>query len=341
MENLLIFLPSLIPVIVANFGERQRLSPYTTQDEQMNRVIDIGLRYGAYALLIIFNLGLLGFVGLALLYQVAVRAMPEGLPPQAMAANWLGVAAAALLTAIVAFLPLIPAVRRWLARFLNIDPDSIVHTTALVFAVYLIGMNLATMAIIGDLENLIESELALTIADVLLSSLPLLLFALLGVGLLIRRRGPATWERLGLRRPTWKQLLLAAGITALLLAFDFGVQWTWEQLDPAGYDLVDRVTEYIFGNLMTVGGALVLGLSAGISEELLFRGAIQPRFGLLLATILFTIGHVQYGLTVATLEIFVIGLVLGLVRNWTHTTVCIIIHTSYNALGVLLGLLQP
>ncbi len=43
----------------------------------------------------------------------------------------------------------------------------------------------------------------------------------------------------------------------------------------------------------------------------------------------------------ATLEIFVIGLVLGLMRNRTNTTVCILIHASYNAVGVLLGLLQP
>jgi membrane protease YdiL (CAAX protease family) len=92
---------------------------------------------------------------------------------------------------------------------------------------------------------------------------------------------------------------------------------------------------------MTVSGAVILGLSAGISEELLFRGAVQPRLGILLASILFTIGHLQYGLTVATLEILVIGLILGLMRKWTHTTICILIHASYNTVGVLLGLLRP
>jgi membrane protease YdiL (CAAX protease family) len=119
------------------------------------------------------------------------------------------------------------------------------------------------------------------------------------------------------------------------------VNLAWEELDPAGYYLLDRVTQNLFGNLMTVGGALVLGLSAGISEELLFRGAVQPRLGLLLATFLFAIGHLQYGLSVATLEVFVIGLALGLTRKWTHTTICILIHASYNTVGVLLGLLKP
>jgi membrane protease YdiL (CAAX protease family) len=96
--------------------------------------------------------------------------------------------------------------------------------------------------------------------------------------------------------------------------------------------------ETLFGGLSTVAGAFALGLSAGISEELLFRGAVQPRLGLLLTTFLFAIGHLQYGLTVATFEVFLIGLVLGLVRKRSNTTVCIIIHASYNTLGTLLGM---
>ena len=341
MEILLIYLPFLVPVIVANFSQRHRRSPYVTHDERLNRFIDLGLRYLPYTLIVSINLALLGVAGLALLNQFATMLMSQELPPESLAANWWGVAAASLLTSVLAFLPLVPAVRQWLARWLPIDPNSIVHTTALAYAIYHLGLSLGQMALIGDLENLIDIELALTIQDVLVTGVPLVLFALAGVGLLIRRGGPATLERLGLRRPTWRQLILAAGISALLLAFDFGLNMAWEELDPASYDLLERVTENLFGNLMTVSGAIVLGLSAGISEELLFRGAVQPRLGLLLATALFAIGHLQYGLTIATLEVFIIGLVLGLVRNWTHTTICILIHASYNTVGVLLGILQP
>jgi membrane protease YdiL (CAAX protease family) len=68
---------------------------------------------------------------------------------------------------------------------------------------------------------------------------------------------------------------------------------------------------------------------------------VQPRLGLLLATVLFTLGHVQYGLTVATLEVFIIGLALGLTRSRTNTTVCVLIHAGYNSLGVLVGLANP
>jgi membrane protease YdiL (CAAX protease family) len=341
MESLWLFLPFLVPVVVANLGERHRGMPYATGDSRLGRLLDPALRYTPYALLIAINLGLLAVVGLALLNQLAKLVMPGELEPQALAANWWGVALACLLAAIVACLPLIPTVRRWLAHWLPIDTDSIVHTTALAFATYQIGFSLAQMALIGDLETLIDSDLVLTIWDVILTGVPLLVFALAGVGLWIRRGWQGTFKRLGLLRPTWRQLLAGIGVTVLLLAFDFGVNLAWEGLDPAGYDVVNRVAENLFGDLATVGGALALGLSAGISEELLFRGAVQPRLGLLLATILFTVGHLQYGLTIATLEIFIIGLVLGLIRNRTSTSLTILIHAAYNAAGVLLGMLSP
>jgi membrane protease YdiL (CAAX protease family) len=341
MEILLITVPLLIPIIWANFSEQHRLSPYTTGNPQRDRIVDILLRYGPYVLLVGINLALLAFMGLALLNQVVTMLAPEAVPDQSLAANWWAVALISLLTSLLAFLPLIPAVRHWLARWLPIDPDSLVHTTALTFAIYQIGLSLGQMAIIGDLENLTTAEFALTIWDIVLTGLPLVLVGLVGVGLFIRRDGRRTLQRLGLLRPTWRQLLLGVGVTALLLAFDWGLNWAWEQIDPASYGLVERVTENIFGNLMTIGGAVVLGLSAGISEELLFRGALQPRLGLLMATFLFAIGHLQYGLTLAILEVFLIGLVLGLIRNRTHTTICVLIHAGYNSAGVLLGLLQP
>jgi len=321
MEDLLLYLPFLVPAIVANLGARERWA-----------------RYVIYGLLVAINLGLLGIVVLALLLGFAQRFTPDVLGLAGPAVNWGGVALACFLTSALAFLPLIPAVRRWLARWLPIDPDSDVHTTALAFAVYQIGLSLGQMALIGDLENLANAKLALTIQDVVLTGVPLTLFALVGVGFLTRRDARSTLERLGLRRPTWKQLIAAVVITALLLAFDVGVNLAWQEMDPAGYDLLERVTENLFGHLTTVGGGIALGLSAGISEELLFRGAVQPRLGLFVATVLFAIGHLQYGLTVVTLEIFIIGLVLGLLRNRTNTTVCIIVHASYNALGMILGM---
>ena len=322
--SLLIFLPFVALVVVANLGEQRPWARYTT-----------------YALLVLTDLALLGVAALALLTELVMRLAPEAMPAQGLSPSWPAAAAVCTVTALLAALPLVPAVRRWIARILPIDPESIVHMTVLAFAVYEVGLSLGQMALIGDLANLAQTGMSLSIWDVLLSGLPLLLFAVLGVGLFMRRSGVQVLERLGLRVPNWRQLLLAVGLVGVLLAFDFGVNSAWERLDPAGYDSLKQVTDQLFGGLMTVGGAIVLGLSAGISEEMLFRGAVQPRLGLLLAAGLFAIGHLQYGLTVATLEVFVIGLVLGLVRNRTNTTTAILIHAGYNMAGVLLGLLKP
>ena len=340
MEQLLIFLPFLVPVIVANYAERHRRSPYTLGSPGASRNLDLALRYLPYGLLIAINVGLLGLSVLALFNALALMVMPELAEPGVQAGGWLGMSAASFLTALVAFLPLVPQIRRWLARWLPIDADSLVHMTALAFAVYQIGLSLGQMALIGDLELLANSEDILTIWDVILSGVPFVIFALAGVGFFIRRQGPGTWERLGLRRPTWKQLFAAVGIAGLMLGFDFLVSWVWQGIDPTGYDLLEKVNENLFGGLATVGGAIALGLSAGISEELLFRGAVQPRLGLLLTTLLFAIGHLQYGLTLATLQVFVIGLVLGLMRKRTgNVVVCMVSHATYNMVGTLLGMM--
>ncbi|HNS50722.1 MAG TPA: CPBP family intramembrane metalloprotease [Anaerolineae bacterium] len=322
--SLLLFLPFIALVVVANLGERQPWARYTT-----------------LGLLILTDVVLLGGGLLFALLGVLQAVDPTAAAVPGLAGSVWGLAAALFGTGIVAVLPLIPAVRRGLARILPIDASSPVHMTALAFAVYEVGLVLGEMALIGDISTLAEAAQALTPWDVLLSGLPLLLLALAGVGLIVRRGGVQTLERLGLRLPQWRHLLLAAVLIAALLALDYGVNAAWEALDPAGYGKLTGVTEQLFGGLMTVGGAIVLGLSAGISEELLFRGALQPRLGLVLSSVLFAAGHLQYGLTVAMLEVFVIGLVLGLVRRRTNTTTAILIHAGYNAAGVLLGLLKP
>jgi membrane protease YdiL (CAAX protease family) len=338
MIQLLAFLPFLIPAIAANFSERHRRRPYLVPLPGTGDLRDTILRYMTHGLLVILNLGWLGVTGLALLNSLAQLAAPELVPPEVAAVNWLAVAVTCFFTSALAFLPLLPGIRRWAARRLPLDPESHVHMVAMVLAIYQIGMGLGQMILIGSLENLTDAELALSNWDVLLSAVPLVIFALVGVGPLIRRDGTDTLERLGLRWPTWKQLLAATLITAALLVFDFLVSWGWQGVNPSGYELMQRVTENIFGGLATVGGALALGFSAGIGEELLFRGAVQPRLGILLTTVLFAIGHIQYGLTLATLEVFVIGLVLGLVRKRAHTTVAMVIHIAYNTVGTLMGL---
>jgi membrane protease YdiL (CAAX protease family) len=340
LDQLLIYLPLLIVVAVANLAERHRGKPYHLADPQLDGLVDPALRYATPVLLALLNITLLGLAALATLAAIAGSLAP--LPAEGgviLDLNWSGAAAITLATGLLGFLPLLRPIRARLARWLSIEPGSPVHTTALVLALYQIGGSLAQLVLIGDLETLAATGLILDAWDVLLSGLPLLIFALLGVGAWIRRDTGETAKRLGLLRPTWRQLVAVPVIVALLLAFDYGVSTAWETLDPESYRQLEAFTDLLFGELTTVTGALVLGLSAGISEELLFRGAVQPRLGLLLATLLFAIGHIQYGITPATGEVFVIGLVLGLVRNRTNTTVAILVHAGYNAVGTLLEMI--
>ncbi|MEJ2208052.1 MAG: type II CAAX endopeptidase family protein [Anaerolineae bacterium] len=339
--EILIYLPFLVPVLIANYADRHRRQPYQVSDPQLNTLLDHALTFLPYASLVALNLLLLVVSGLAVLNEVATRLVPEQMAQQqgVVDANWLLLALITFLTALLGTLPLFHRVRAWLARWINIDADSRVHMTALAYAVYQIGLSLGQMAVIGSPETLAEIGLSLSIWDVLLSGLPLLAFGLVGVGLWIRRNGRQTLERLGITAITWPQLLLAVGVILLLLGFDFLINQLWQEVDPFGYSSMEDVMNTLFGGLTTILGAIVLGLSAGISEETLFRGAVQPRLGIVVAALLFTIGHLQYGFTAATAEVFVIGLVLGLVRKRANTTLCIIIHAGYNMVGILLEML--
>jgi membrane protease YdiL (CAAX protease family) len=254
------------------------------------------------------------------------------LPP----ANYGGLAVTLGLTAVLGALPLIPAVRRGLAHWLEIEPTSCVHTTALAFAVYFVGLTLAQVALIGDLSKLTSVEARLSVLDTLATTLPLALMALAGVGFLMRRDFRATLERLGLSWITSRQWGLVILVILLFLAFDCTVLWVWQQLWPASHTLVGDITTNLFSDLVKPLAALAVGLSAGIGEELLFRGALQPRFGLVLTSLLFAIGHAHYGLSPAMVEVFIVGLVLGLVRLRANTTTCLVIHAGYDFLDLIL-----
>jgi membrane protease YdiL (CAAX protease family) len=79
-------------------------------------------------------------------------------------------------------------------------------------------------------------------------------------------------------------------------------------------------------------GIAAIALGPGICEELLFRGALQPRLGLVVTAILFTSIHTQYGVSLDALSVLAIALGLGLIRKYTNTTTSSISHVTYNLL---------
>jgi membrane protease YdiL (CAAX protease family) len=86
-------------------------------------------------------------------------------------------------------------------------------------------------------------------------------------------------------------------------------------------------------------GAILIGVTAGIGEEMAFRGLLQPRIGLVFANLLFTSMHAfQYGFD-AMLSVFIVGTILGIVRARTNTSTSAIVHGVYNFTLVMMSVL--
>jgi hypothetical protein len=95
----------------------------------------------------------------------------------------------------------------------------------------------------------------------------------------------------------------------------------------------------VLSNVDTVWEGLILAIAAGVGEELLFRGALQPVLGLGFTAVLFGLVHVQYGFTPILLFVIFLALVLGLIRRYFSNTLAIFVHAGYNFVLGLLALL--
>ena len=319
--------PYLLPlgiVIIANWGVRLRPWKILTH-------LCLGLLNSCTLLL-----GLM-FVATPIIYRVIRQPMP----PELQAINPLGLGWVFVVGALLGWLCLITPLRRLLARVLPLEPASPVHSVALTFFVYLaatsLGPLLTSQSFIFSLVDSTRLSAGLLVSEQAL----FVVFALAGVGLFVRRNPRETAERLGLRVPKLRHLAIALAAVIALLAFDYGVSLVWRQFWPASYELVSQSSGQLFGRFSTVLGALLLGLSAGTGEEMLFRGALQPRFRIPLTAALFAVSHLQYGVSPAMVEILIVGLVLGWIRERCNTTTCMVVHTAYNTLNVLLMPLLP
>jgi membrane protease YdiL (CAAX protease family) len=317
-----VVLPYTIPlaiIIIANLGVARR-----------------GWRWVTYILLAMLNaaafmLGLLLAIAPYLTRLAATTGASTALPDTGL----LGLAL--VLVSILGFLCLLPPVLRFLARFLSIDPASPVHVTALVFVIYLIATSASLLFIEPELMAASVGGAGGLGAGALAGGEAMLVaLALAGVGLGTRRSLAQLLDRLGLRRPNVRHLALAAMAIVAFLALDYCVSWLWLRLWPDNYRMVAEISRNLFAPFSSPAGALMLGLSAGVGEETLFRGALQPRFRILLTAVAFTVGHIQYTLSPALVEILLVGLALGWLREKTSTTNCIIVHTLYNSLTLLL-----
>jgi membrane protease YdiL (CAAX protease family) len=177
---------------------------------------------------------------------------------------------------------------------------------------------------------------------VLTNQLPFLAIALLGVGVGIRRNLRETLHRLGYGPVTFTQLgvvvLFVGGAFALSVAADA----LFATLQPDLYRQVGEISDNLFNprGLSPVSAvlfALLVGVGAGLGEETLFRGAVQPVLGIALTSVLFASMHVQYGPSLLLVYVFLLSIGLGLLRRRINTTASFLAHTGYNSLGIIVS----
>ena len=144
-------------------------------------------------------------------------------------------------------------------------------------------------------------------------------------------------ERLGWTRLSVGDVSWGLGVGLLAFAVSILLAMLGTIIDPGGAEVARDYT----GQISTAAGSMIgLALAvalAGFAEETLFRGAIQPRLGLMRTAALFAVLHVGYGLfSFAALGLFMVGVLMGLLRQRRGNTLApAVAHAAYNLLIVL------
>ncbi len=261
-------------------------------------------------------------------------------------ANCVEFAFLGILTTALAVILFLPAVRARVARRLPINPDSFVHAAALslvgISAFWSIGQLLVTEgkpALLRMIALAPPEELGLgTIVFALCWSGAV---ALAGAGFPTRRNLPEALMRLGLLVPNRRQVAGGVLVAILLAGASIPLDWALGHVFHALH--IPRTDTEAFGKLLepllTPAGAALIGITAGVGEEMVFRGALQPRLGLGLSNLLFAAIHaLQYGFD-GLIAVFLIGLALGVLRQRTNTTVCCLVHGLYDFILVMMEVL--
>lgn len=164
-----------------------------------------------------------------------------------------------------------------------------------------------------------------------------LVAAALAVGYGITRNGSETLARLGLHRVSRREVAAALGLTVLLLGamwgVGLGIESTWQFFQWPATDV--QAFSAAVAPFINPLGAVVIGVTAGMGEEIAVRGILQPRLGIWLSNLLFTAVHAYQYHWDALLSVFLVGFALGLIRKRSNTTVCIIVHGAYDFVLVL------
>jgi uncharacterized protein len=267
---------------------------------------------------------------------------PGGAARLGLVALWNGVGL------VVAGLALLPAARRNAARLLPIEPSRHVHGIALSLVLGATMINLGQLLALGGRPSMLEmvalipeqsaTQQLLGIVYPFLWNVP---GAIIAAGWPVARRFRGAVRRLGLVRPTVRWIAtgivvgLAMVVGATVLDTAISAIWNilgWERTDMSAF-------ENLLGAAMSPVGAVLIGVTAGLGEEMIIRGALQPRLGIILSNLFFTNLHAYQYSWDGLLSVFVVGAVLGVVRARSNTTTSSVAHGVYNFTLVMISVL--
>jgi membrane protease YdiL (CAAX protease family) len=168
-----------------------------------------------------------------------------------------------------------------------------------------------------------------------------MVFALVIVGL--RLRGTSLYALLGERWRSVHQLITDVGISFLLLVASIMVPAIF---GPHSQSTDDLATQFLLPRSGSeIAGWIALSLTAGLCEEVLFRGYLQQQFraltnnaaiGILSSAVLFGAAHGYQGHTKAMLIGFT-GAILGAAAYWRKSTrPGMLAHAAQDLLGGLI-----
>lgn len=331
------FAPLLLIFWLANLGQRLRERGVPHMTPVVVSYTLVGFLYG---FCILGGLAML-FVDTALKMQPETAAIFANMDPNPLEqiTSWPWLIWGTLIPSIFGLVFLTRPARRFAARLIDIDPGHPVHAVALsltmaplVMMGMTVGIGLGTMT--AGLEQQVQETgmPPVSLAALWAQTGVFVLIALVGVGWLSRRSLGQSLVRLGIVKPKLREVLIGIGLAFALVAAVMVVSAIAGAMGMGEDQEVSELTETLLGTLLSSPlGILSIGLAAAIGEEPLFRGAAQPRFGLLVTSVLFALVHNNYGLSFATVIVFGLGLVLGLIRIRYNTTTSMITHAVYNS----------
>ncbi len=205
--------------------------------------------------------------------------------------------------------------------------------TSLLILVFLYSGGLEGVA--EDIETSASNNLT---NESLLGMATFLMLAFGGVGLFVRRDFAQALERLGLTKIGWLELgkgVLFA-VAAYLLVILLSILWQL-LVDPETYAQQRVASDALFRLYSSsLGLGLLVSTTAAVGEEILYRGALQPVFGIPLTAMFFVVMHTQYLFAPSSLIILAVALILAYVRQRYNTTTAIVTHFCYNAIPFVL-----